>query len=93
MVTPFLIKENGVAKRIQVVLENEIKSRKYRIKDEWQHIEFLVVKHVINAERSLLGKKSLSVTEIWPIFKNSYGILGFSYTISKKGEKLVLEKD
>lgn len=89
--TPFLIKEKGIAQRIQLSLEDEIQKRRYKLTAEWKYGETFLVYKIINEERALLNKSPVSIAIVWAMMKSSYGTADFTYKVGKKGEQLVLK--
>jgi hypothetical protein len=87
----FQITEEGIAKRIQLVLMDEMKYRKNRISDEWRLLETIRVYEAVKLECEKLSKSSnISIYQIISIMQKARGNPDFIYRVSKHCEALIL---
>jgi len=87
----FQITEEGIARRIQLILMDEMKYRKNRIPDEWKLLEITCVHKAVKLECEKLGKSSsISIYQIISIMQRSRGNPDFTYKVAKHCEALIL---
>jgi hypothetical protein len=86
----FQITEEGIARRIQLVLMDEMKYRKNRISDEWRLLETILVYESVKLEHKKLGRaSSISIYQIISIMQKARGNPDFTYRVAKHCEALI----
>jgi hypothetical protein len=87
----FQITEDGIARRIQLVLMNEMRHRKNRISDEWRLLETICVYEAVKLECEKLSRSpSISIYQIISVMQRARGNPDFTYRVAKHCEALIL---